>query len=102
MMVELKPCPFCGGEARILEGFSGMPVFWPECTKCAASFKGYFEIKESAIREWNTRAERTCRNIAANKDEQFLCSECRYELWTGLDGNVFRYCSRCGAKVVNE
>ncbi len=80
------------------------------------------DTEEEAVAVWNTRKEpitlispittvsigepqpyvplRTCKNIAANKDEQFLCSECRDSLWTGLDGNEIRYCPNCGAKVV--
>ncbi len=45
---------------------------------------------------------RKCQNLAADKDGQFLCSECRDSLWTGLDNNEIRYCPNCGAKVVDE
>jgi len=48
-MTELKPCPFCGGEAEIDEfPFS---IF---CMSCFAETKGCQSVKE-AIEAWNRR-----------------------------------------------
>ena len=54
---ELKPCPFCGGEAK-LENM-GFPhhVY---CTNCGARVtgRGFGEDGEAdAIRKWNQRSE---------------------------------------------
>ena len=49
---ELKPCPFCGGEARRYEGkHDGYSVC---CTKCSTKIYGYFS-KAGAARAWNRR-----------------------------------------------
>ena len=56
MSEELKPCPFCGGEAR--ECLTHLPAGWfdsIECTKCGASTDGY-PPPNDAIAAWNTRA----------------------------------------------
>lgn len=53
MTDELKPCPFCGGEA--VNNFDG------ECYEisCELCFSGtdWFEIEDVAISAWNRRAE---------------------------------------------
>lgn len=53
---ELKPCPFCGGEA-IIDGCDD--TLWIViCKECNASI-GYKETKEEAIEAWNRRIEPT-------------------------------------------
>lgn len=57
-MNELKPCPFCGGEARIRD-FT-MVDLEPEidvfCINCGAQTFVY-ETKDDAIEAWNRRVE---------------------------------------------
>ena len=45
-MTELKPCPFCGGEAEVTVEIDDLRSV--ECTSCGALVDG--------IDEWNTRA----------------------------------------------
>jgi Lar family restriction alleviation protein len=51
---ELKPCPFCGGTARIDEGMRGYPCIL--CGTCGASsdYASTDDVSE-AISAWNTR-----------------------------------------------
>lgn len=57
---ELKPCPFCGGEAeRFTIGAeepnnAGGDVI--SCTRCEASSHVEFGRKENLVSRWNTRA----------------------------------------------
>ena len=118
-MTELKPCPFCGGEAEMLtaESMNGGYLFGIMCNDCRSRGDVYGTEAE-AIAAWNTRYERTCRNI---KDQlrgigatEFMCSECRayyadaesYYAYLSCDddeGEVkTNYCPNCGAKVVYE
>lgn len=57
-MPELKPCPFCGGEAkinRIVNTFYQYARYFSSCTRCSAESK-VFETEQEAIKSWNTRA----------------------------------------------
>lgn len=54
---KLKPCPFCGGKARIMN--AGYP-HWVYCTKCGAKVHGgkFGEEGEKASKKaWNRRAK---------------------------------------------
>ncbi len=63
-MNELKPCPFCGGEAIITEAHSyaatqtkGFVGFYVRCSgrDCSIRIGRVFKIKEKAMFSWNTR-----------------------------------------------
>ncbi len=59
-MSELKPCPFCGGEAEITETsmFRNQDCY-VQCKGCGACTKFRFgdECRKQAINDWNTRYE---------------------------------------------
>ena len=103
MTDELKPCPFCGGEAEVCEGgINGkMRVYGLVEHKNGCFFLAYGlptrnqHIMESEFDTWNIRADRTCR-VVRDKYGRATCSECSF---------VFTwehpvYCESCGAKVV--
>ena len=121
-MTDLKPCPFCGGEASVQTTY-GYGVSEAFCLDCGAHTGhppgGCTEAE--AIAAWNARAERTCRNIAEPdemSDKSFTCSECgargpygegtyhiggceeidgKLMLWDSWP--VYKFCPNCGARV---
>ena len=60
-MIELKPCPFCGGRARINTGefCTGtekvIKTYGAYCIKCSARI-GMHYSESDACNEWNRRA----------------------------------------------
>ena len=54
-MSELKPCPFCGGRAKLIVVNNQYQVM---CDGYACLAKqGWWERKDYAINAWNRRAE---------------------------------------------
>ncbi len=63
-MAELKPCPFCGGEAREIEAkqHDGSRSYSVTCTKCrTAIFRprigewDSYQSRQEAVAAWNRR-----------------------------------------------
>ena len=107
MAGELKPCPFCGGEAELNESESVFTYFsiWCKNENCIAGAVQVKDFdKERLVNAWNTRAERTCKMIP-NGDADFAatlaCSVCgNVESVYAISADEFNYCPNCGAKVV--
>lgn len=68
---ELKPCPFCGGEAKMESSYDLHFIIRCRCTKCNVRTEGYApdlkminaierieECKILAIKDWNRRVSR--------------------------------------------
>ena len=57
-LIDLKPCPFCGGQANVIEHrFHGLDSSYGlQCKKCKAETYQFYESEEKAIKAWNRRA----------------------------------------------
>jgi Lar family restriction alleviation protein len=63
--MELKPCPFCGGEAETkmylwghhAETHAPIWCYYVYCVSCDAMTDNIFKSKKEAIAAWNRRAE---------------------------------------------
>lgn len=56
-MSKLKPCPFCGGEAKAAYGRCDYNV-WQVCclNNACQAMAGWCDTKDDAIAAWNRRA----------------------------------------------
>lgn len=54
---KLKPCPFCGGRVKMINGMLGTIMFI--CEKCGADvmFFGVEQDKDKAVKAWNRRTD---------------------------------------------
>ena len=99
-MSELKPCPFCGGEAELDEYCGKYVVF---CKNASCSWR---KTKAEAIEAWNARYERTCETCEqTNNPDSFITHllnrQCPHYSGTRHYCNIHS-CEVCGAKVVGE
>lgn len=101
-MVELKPCPFCGGEAK-LEERPRTSRRWIFCLKCFVGTE-FCASSERAIKIWNRRVGgyEPIRND--NIDER-PCPFCRHEMAlkpTGIlgEGRWGGYCEQCRTEIL--
>lgn len=61
-MEKLKPCPFCGGEAKLQEKIIAKGAWWSVVClneKCGAHIFFYWAEwnKETNVKRWNRRAK---------------------------------------------
>lgn len=55
-MEKLKPCPFCGGEAKVFGNYDDSD-YHVNCTndECGCYWVNYYKTKEEAVEAWNRR-----------------------------------------------
>ena len=78
MSERLKPCPFCGGTAKVQRSYGFYKVYCTECKAtnlklvvggtCLDSYK----TRQEAIEAWNRRTD-NCKNCEALKFAQKWC-----------------------------
>ena len=105
-MAELKPCPFCGGEAVIsvdpdaVEDTQGRRwAYNAVCIRCCAT-SGLTYTSQKAKEAWNRRAEVvygrwvTHYRSGTTVAEGYVSTCC--DMWNNRKSN---YCPHCGAKM---
>ena len=115
-MNELKPCPFCGSKASIIEVAERPDKFVEEafiqCEECGFSIHHKWLSVEILIEYWNKRAERTCTvegydtgyewdidDTYYQVDDPKFTLSCGHEAYGSVEPN---FCPVCGARVVED
>jgi Lar family restriction alleviation protein len=92
---ELKPCPFCGGEAHFFETSADSDTeFHAQCKSCGAEI-GYWvphtagdELRlmatQDVVTRWNTRADMSADLVRAALER--AAEDVHNECWTDGDG----------------
>ena len=105
-MSELKPCPFCGGEAKFETHDGAACAVVCQTCRCGTSTV-CFDDGMQAVAAWNSRDERTCElrwlDDGFGFSPNVKCSSCGVWLDAHIDDvcicSQFRYCPMCGAKI---
>lgn len=96
-MNDLKPCPFCGGNAE-MKTYTRFWVVRDDCLTESATYP----TEEEAIEAWNRRAE-----VVHGRWEDGICTMCGYPIPTDskcdfIDEDDCLFCYHCGAKMKGE
>lgn len=114
MEKQLKPCPFCGGEANIYQMHFWGTTYTCECSDCGIETKP-MDTEAEAIEAWNRRTETASDTLMRVLAYDATCGVCdkrkeRTAKVDWMDGdpycdcgqelrNGFVYCPGCGAKL---
>ena len=72
---ELKPCPFCGGKAELLQAYTGGQPRRAYCGVCRIHGPTMRTARE-AREAWNRRAEESAERQNMNRFPQFPVAHC--------------------------
>lgn len=106
MEPELKPCPFCRGEAKIKRVTGSINYRYVKCSSCGARTKEWFGV-DVAVKTWNTRVypKEVQEAIEKNKPKEpivktskygknYFCPNCENDVSITYD-----HCSACGQRL---
>lgn len=99
-MSELKPCPFCGGEAVPFNPFDNTDGTWCVlCSECASA-TGFEQTEAQAIAAWNSRVEHgtlTAEQVSKATYAHSIHADCADADWQAiadeLNSRAERTCS---------
>ena len=77
MAEELKPCPFCGGTARLCKS----KIYYIFCETCCAETMGSV-YKELAIKAWERRPEQIVKVETSFYDQEETFPDCTVQVLT--------------------
>lgn len=119
MIEELKPCPFCGGEARLTYSTDNHknPYVTCDTDNCPARnpYQWHYRTEDEAISAWNHRViatERTAKEEPERKKGEWIkvghwgrsykCNQCgNYLDFDGVNAGRgdANFCPNCGADM---
>lgn len=104
--INLKRCPFCGGEAEFLHVFPPSPYrkrphSVVQCSRCRCNSGERVKDKD-AIEAWNRRPEQNIGKwiLSTCLDDGFwVCSACGFVSEASGANILYHYCPRCGTPM---
>ena len=88
-MNELKPCPFCGGEAKLHKKGN---KFYVECDGDCWTQTSKYSYQEDAIKAWNDLERRKEENApTVDAVEVVRCKDCKYYFQDEIYGEICRH-----------
>ena len=99
---QLKPCPFCGGNAFLSIGGEHFTI--PECSQCGARLPAFFgkDKDTKAIAAWNRRHEPSAEWLLHEDTDVWECTACHtcFELDKGVPADkLITYCPVCETQL---
>jgi len=70
-MSDLKPCPFCGEEAEIVNAYTALRRYRAACRDCG-SWGRCGDTIEAAVAHWNTRADSAALAAAVHAEREAI------------------------------
>ena len=84
--MDLKPCPFCGGEAEIRYAIFDYNRWGAQCNECGAYMEADEDSQEAVAAKWNQRTTRERTEHRWGRDltppQKKFCSNCGAEMNT--------------------
>ena len=117
MSKELKPCPFCGGEAKMYSKEIKLTQMLDKhvtfhnviCESCGATAGVFFPTEADARNVWNRRVKPMVRGEWIKLgmhcgEEQYKCSACGMECYVPecMYEPLYAFCPNCGADMRNK
>ena len=106
MEPELKPCPFCRGEAKIKRVTGSINYRYVKCSSCGARTKEWFGV-DVAVTNWNTRVYPKDVQEVVERDKpkapivktskygkNYFCPSCDNDV-----SETYDCCSACGQRL---
>jgi len=85
--LDLKPCPFCGGPAKLYElvQIEGSPKEWSVCCQnCTICFPTSRRKPEAAITAWNHRPAPKAPALAPSEPLRWTVEKVRQAVYSGI------------------
>lgn len=100
-MDELKPCPFCGGEAVVTKHHNRFTDWYLcSCPKCHISQTGSeYGFRFEAVEAWNRRADHLALEAETTQIIDGCCTACG-ELMDCIEAADYKFCPYCAKRIL--
>lgn len=100
-MAELKPCPFCGGEAVVAKHHNRFTEWYLcSCPKCHISQTGSeYGFRFEAVEAWNRRVDHLALEAETTQIIDGCCTACG-AFMDCIEAADYKFCPYCAKRIV--